>query len=827
MCLLSWALLAAGPAHVVTCSTAAPAATTAPTSTAALDVKEVRTKAFSELLAGRFQAGLALLEQAAKASPDDAAAQAQALTAGYLKVRAKADVERHRELAAAARRVELARLAEKHRPTLIEQKLDGQLYEHGEAIVDAFRAANDVLTDDVTSQPADAVATVGKNLDLAVKELTATETLVGDGHGEWGQEYRQAAGHLREALASYRKVWQTARMPQDRPAVRSAAEDIQDALLDMGVLISRNPLAAALAHAGEAKDLAGDSESFLEQDWVRQLVRDAAKRGDELLAEGKWTEAMVVYGHAGLSDLDRDNLGYAEKVKRINHHVRVLNLYGGEPSTQPAAGGAVPVWREMIGGIDTRMVRNAISQIDYNYVGNPDYRKIGVAALDAVKVLAETSQAAAAFPALRDESKRSAFLKELDEQVRQLRNEAAVDHLHVKRALNRILELNEETLDLPPEVINMEFAEGMTGELDRFTTMVWPFELEDFNKRTMGSFFGIGVKIRKDKGKPIEVITPLPDTPAFRKRILAGDLILRVDGMETQNMRIDKAVEKITGPRHTTVTLTIQRRGVAKPFDVIIERDEIHIQTVEGWRRLPDGKWNHLLDRDRGIGYVRVTQFTEDTITEIREALQGLRQAGANGLILDLRFNPGGLLTSAVEVADEFLPRGLIVRTKGRNVRETSRSAGALGQYQEGKVVVLVNRVSASAAEIVSGALKDWGRSVVVGERTYGKGSVQRLIPLQSGQARLKLTTAYYYLPSGKLLHRTNGAKNWGVSPAIDVPVTSRQVNRWMGIRQETELLKKVEPETLTRLLGQQLREDLQLQTALLVLRLHLLAEAT
>jgi carboxyl-terminal processing protease len=288
-------------------------------------------------------------------------------------------------------------------------------------------------------------------------------------------------------------------------------------------------------------------------------------------------------------------------------------------------------------------------------------------------------------------------------------------------------------------------------------------------------------------------------------------------------MLLERAVRMITGPRYTKVALTIQRPGRGKPFDLAIERDEIHIQTVKGWRALPDGKWDYFVDPQARIAYIRLSQFTADTPEEIRQALKTAREGGAEAVILDLRFNPGGLLNAAVDVADEFLRRGLIVRTEGRNVQETPKEATALGEYQQGRLAVLVNRISASAAEIVAGALKDWRRAEIVGERSYGKGSVQRLIPLKSKKAKLKLTTAYYYLPSGRLLHRTNGAKDWGVDPDAPVPVTVRQLNRWAEIRQETDLLKTVDPSRLSSLLKQQLGQDVQLQTAILLLKLQAL----
>lgn len=871
-CLVVWTLWAAVPGNAtVTWATAPlPAVATAPSSAQAADAKELRAKAFKELLAGHFPPGLALLEQVDKLQPHRATAKARALTGGYLKARAKNDAERRAEQVAAVVRVRLARLAEQHRPVLVEQKIDEKLFERTQAIAEAVFEANKQLRGNGTSRPKQARKAAREGLERAAKELTFAEELLGVGHGEWGGEYRESARALRRHLAGYAKLWEGANLPQDRPALKDAAEKVQNDLMDLGVLVSLDPLVAALGHAREAEKLARDQAGFLRQGWVRELIGDAERRGAALIQQGKWGDALTIYGHAGLSDLDRDNVAYQDTVKRVSQHVRVISLYAGghdetdwagpgakppfgpgatiklgwttAPSTlpslktppgsppattQPAALAEVPRWREMIGGIDTRMVRNAISNIDYNYVEAPDYRKIGKAALKAVKVLVETPQAAAAFPSLKDDARRAAFLKGLDEQIAQLDGFPIVGHLDVKRALNRILDLNADTLALPPEVINMEFAGGLTGELDRFTMVIWPYEMEDFEKRTMGSFYGIGIQIRKDPGKPIEVVTPLPDTPAFRARIQAGDLILRVDGRHTKTMAINKAVRLITGPRLTTVTLTMKRYGVPRAFNVAIVRDRIEIQTVKGWRRLPDGKWNHFVDPGAGIAYVRITQFTSSTVEELRAALRELGKADVRGLILDLRFNPGGLLNGAVEVADEFLSRGLIVRTKGRNVRQAERSATAVGEYQEGKLVVLVNQISASAAEIVSGALKDWGRAIVVGERTYGKASVQRLIPLRPKRARLKLTTAYYYLPSGMPLHRANGAKEWGVNPHTTIPVTTRQMNRWAEIRRETDLLKAVDEDVLSTLLAQQLRADLQLQTALLLVRLQLLSEAT
>ena len=813
----------------------------------------VRSKAIENVLEGKFSDALAMLNDGSLAS-DPAAAKARQLMADYLSVRERADKERQANLRVEEARVQLARLAQKQRPALVEGKpgdpqLDASrsgtpadpVYEKIEAIADALIGVDKLVGVATTSQPAEVMPEVQKSVDKARTDLAEAVKLVGAGQGAWGKAFGDRAKALNQAMDGYLAAAGKARMPQDWPTVKRAVETMQDVLVDLGVLVSREPLMSALSHAREAKELADDESQFLQQGWVKDLIAECERHGDELMAQGKWNDALSIYGHSGLSALDDFNARYKDIVKKISQHVRVLSLYGREAAaTQPTAKGTPnpdvrrdvrgpqtlpasdePRWREMIANIDTDMVRHAINQIDDNYVERPDYRKMGAGAMEALKILVESKESRGAFPSLSDEGKRNAFLQAVDTQLSLLKGKDTVDHLDLSLALDRLLKANAATADLPPEVVDMEFAEGMLGQIDEFSGMIWPYEEDDFNKRTMGSFFGIGVQIHKEAGKPIEVVTPLPDSPALTAGILAGDLIVRVDGRETDAMTVDRAVKLITGPRHTKVNLTIRRQNRPKLLELVVERDEIHMQTVKGWRMLPDGKWNYFIDPENKIAYLRVTQFTSDTTEEMRQALKAARQGGAASVILDLRFNPGGLLTGAVDMADEFLRRGLIVRTGGRNSPEGGKDATALGEFQDGKVLVLVNRYSASAAEIVSGALKDWRRAELVGERTYGKGSVQRLIPLKANRAKLKLTTAYYYLPSGRCLHRTNGAKDWGVDPDVRVPVSVRQMNRWAEIRQETDLLKSIEPERLTTLLSEQLAEDLQLQTALMLLRME------
>jgi carboxyl-terminal processing protease len=241
-------------------------------------------------------------------------------------------------------------------------------------------------------------------------------------------------------------------------------------------------------------------------------------------------------------------------------------------------------------------------------------------------------------------------------------------------------------------------------------------------------------------------------------------------------------VKKVSGPVGSEVKLTVERDG--KDLEFTMTRQEIAVATVEGCGRNPDDSWNYYVCDSPKIGYVRLTQFEENSLTntfdELKKAMtggdaqSGLLDTGMQGLILDLRFNPGGQLDQAIKVVNLFVKSGVIVTTRGRNRPEKVERATGEGTLPDFPMIVLVNDYSASAAEIVSGSLKDNHRALVIGQRTYGKGSVQERIPLDEG-GELKLTVAYYYLPSGRLVHRKKDATDWGVEPQIIVPVDEKQ----------------------------------------------------
>ena len=317
--------------------------------------------------------------------------------------------------------------------------------------------------------------------------------------------------------------------------------------------------------------------------------------------------------------------------------------------------------------------------------------------------------------------------------------------------------------------------QGMLVELDPYSSYIPPDDLDDFTQGIEQEFGGIGIQVQLDpETRRLTVVTPLPGTPAYRGGVLAGDVIMEVEGKSTEGFTVEDAVNTLKGKPGEAVTIGVLHKGSQKVEQIRLVREIIQVETALGDRRNPDGTWDFIVDEENGIGYVRLTHFSRRTGEELRDALEQLKAAGMKGLILDLRFNPGGLLSEAIEVCDLFLSEGTIVSTKGRNVPERSWEAHKPGTYSDFPIAVLVNRYSASASEIVSACLQDHNRAIVVGERTWGKGSVQNVIDLGSGTSALKLTTASYLRPSGHNIHRfpdSTEEDEWGVKPDANFTV--------------------------------------------------------
>lgn len=308
---------------------------------------------------------------------------------------------------------------------------------------------------------------------------------------------------------------------------------------------------------------------------------------------------------------------------------------------------------------------------------------------------------------------------------------------------------------------------GMLGSLDPHSEFMEPVQYDELKKDTEGAFGGVGIVVTMEENKNyLTVVSPMADTPAFRAGIISGDRIVQINHRTTEGITLQQAVERLRGEPGTEVNITVYRPSSEKSRDVVLERAIIKVDTVKDL----SGDNTFELDEDK-IGYVWLTQFGEQTGRDLRNSLDQMLSKGMRGLILDLRGNPGGLLDQAVEVCEQFLPAGqLVVFTKGQSVHMRSEHfANSKQPIKDIPMVVLVNSGSASASEIVSGCLQDLGRAVVLGEQTFGKGSVQSIFPVSGGWA-LRLTTAKYYTPSEKVIHGK------GITPDIMVPVSNQDL---------------------------------------------------
>ncbi len=346
--------------------------------------------------------------------------------------------------------------------------------------------------------------------------------------------------------------------------------------------------------------------------------------------------------------------------------------------------------------------------------------------------------------------------------------------------------------------------EGMAAGLDPYSGYIPPSDYGYFREQLEQEFGGIGVLIEfgRETGRPT-VTSPLVDTPAARAGIRAGDVILAIDGTDTARMSFRDTIQMIRGKPGEVVKLTVLHVGEEKPVELDIERAIIPVESVLGDVLREDGNWDFHLEDEPRITYIRLVTFGENTVDELEHALL---DAEPEALVLDMRDNAGGLLNAAIGVCDLFLDEGTIVsiRGKGGEIRDHFRASPNSVLGRDVPVVVLVNHLSASASEIVAACLQDHGRAKVVGQRTWGKGTVQNVIDLEGGKAAIKLTTASYWRPSGRDIRRSPDAEEsdqWGVSPdeGFEVKLTDEQANEVRQVRRDrdtTEMIENGKPDS-------------------------------
>jgi C-terminal peptidase prc len=350
----------------------------------------------------------------------------------------------------------------------------------------------------------------------------------------------------------------------------------------------------------------------------------------------------------------------------------------------------------------------------------------------------------------------------------------------------------------------------MMHKLDPYTTFIDKETLDKFKQDVEGNFPGIGIQIRKDVSTDmLMVVTPIKGSPAYKRKLMAGDIITTItreidnkgnpisppEVVSTKGLGLNKAVKLIKGPLDTKVKLTIKREGRDKPFDVEITRGMVEVESVLGAFRKANDDWEFMIDKQNKIGYLRLTSFSRNSYRDMRRVMEDLTKQGIKGFILDLRFNPGGLLESATQITDLFIKDGVIVKIKPRKGkgREQTFRGRAAGSLLDFPMVCMVNGYSASGSEIVSAALQDHHRALIVGERSYGKGSVQTIHDFEDGE--IKLTNATFWRPSGKNLHKlsTSGKDEdeWGVTPDKVIALKSREREDLAENQRDAEIIER------------------------------------
>jgi carboxyl-terminal processing protease len=614
-------------------------------------------------------------------------------------------------------------------------------------------------------------------------------------------------------------------------------------------------LSEALKDAVELHELTplAQRDMFLKSDEVRKLVQASEVKARELEGKGEWLMANELFGR--LNILLEDEGRFKNDSERLVQRLSLLRLYTPQRfwelrnARQLMEEGKKPLppfnptgesYTSKLKDISFVAVLNAMRRAADRHVERTSLRTMLIGGFDHVRTMATTHDLDEVFPLFKDADASAKFLAFIDQRVnelRNLRNDPSNEML--TNTLRDLLRASRETVQIPDEAILHEFGNGAFAELDEFSAIVWPDELERFSRMTQGSFIGVGIQIQLDEETQlIKIVQPIEGTPAQRAGMRPGDLIKKIDEKSAVGMSLDQAIENITGKAGSTVSITIDRGGQEIKFD--LQRSRIPLRTAKGYKRTgsADTDWDYFIDKQAGVGYVRLSGFNDETTKELHTAINQMRQQGElKSLILDLRFNPGGLLNQAVSVANTFIKSGTVVYTESAGgVREQTETAEPSGQIvpESVPVVVLINRGSASASEIVSGAIRHYGNlgrinGLVIGDRSFGKGSVQNVMGL-TNKMQMKLTTQYYYLPGGELIHKRPGADQWGVDPHMRVEMLPKQTADAFSLRLDADtpaegrVVRKPEPgeEPLgepepDRLINEGF--DLQLEAAVLVLR--------
>ena len=596
-------------------------------------------------------------------------------------------------------------------------------------------------------------------------------------------------------------------------------------------------------------------KALLEDDFVKQMVQKAKDDAADLEAKGQWLDALIE-GYGWLGALYEDNKNYKEAKERLTEKLLIKAAMQDSPCES---------YDDRYEGIEPEMFIRAIEVLSLRYVGSIDYTEMAEKAVQRCQLLIEVLLLADAngstlkieeippfelvlpedethlmnrFESIAFEFNREnipAFLQSLNVLKNDIKNTpTGLGNDKFIDIFNKVLALNETTTGLPKEILIAQFADASLSSLDPHTTLIWPWQTKDFEKSMTNEFTGVGIEISKADGL-LRAVSLLPGTPAYYSGLDAGDVIEAVDGESTEQMTIQCAVSKITGPAGTKVKLTVRHENQEETEDIIVTRARIIVPTIRGWQRTEDGNWLYMVDAEQKIGYVRITNFSGSTALDFEMTLRKMEKEGLNGLIVDLRYNAGGYLQSAAEITDMFVEEGLIVESKPRFGYRSREVAHKRGTHPKYPLVVLLNAGSASASEIVAGALADpaHSRAILVGNRSYGKGTVQTITDYPGNGAQMKYTMAHYQLPGGdKVKSRYEmeklNRKDWGIAPETEVKLRSDEIKQMIDIQKENDVLFKADHDNnhsdpKRHTIEETVQADAQLATAILVVKTKLI----
>ncbi|MFC1604427.1 S41 family peptidase [Planctomycetota bacterium] len=689
-------------------------------------------------------------------------------------------------------------------------------------------------------------------------QFDAADELIKQSSNDDPAQIDKAAPRLLQVVDQYKSISQERQLAREAAYSEALTElekfqapaeanDVNDANSADGLTSILSVIVKTGEYANEAQ-----KKQLLSDPYVKEVMQKAIDKAAEYEVEGKWLEAYTnCYGW--LTAIDPNNEGYSDYAQQLLDKATIAMAFEDSPCETSA---------ERFQGVKKELFVRAINFLNTNYVSIINYNEIATKAIERCNLLAEVISTSSrlsedsenddqgsldAIKGTLDHEKHATWSKGLTKLLDEAKSAsgglARLDKNKFLDVFDNVLDLNKSTIDLPRTVLIAQFVEAALATLDPYTVIVWPRQVQDFEQMMMSAFMGIGIEISKQKGR-LTVASLLLDTPAFNSDLDAGDVIEEVDGLETKDMSLFCAAKKIKGPAGTKVKLKIRRSNDDKKiedklFDVTITRDKIIVPTVRGWQRSQAGKWLYMIDEKNKIGYARLTSFSSDTASGLEKVLFNLENRGLKGLILDLRFNTGGLLDSAVAVVDMFVEEGVIVkRQSGLGRMPIYETATKKGTHPNYPLVILINSNSASASEIVAGALADekYKRATLVGTRTHGKGLVQGITGYLGGGAQLKYTMAYYHLPSGQRVESREemeklDRKDWGVAPNVEVELRSDELKKMIEVQRDNDVLVKADhtgtDDYKKRTIEETLAVDPQLAVGLLIIQSKLIQDET